>query len=1054
MRTSKDVLNRLAHDPSLSSMASAVQVGYIDRFTGMLESPAQSFLQHMCDVPQHRIMYFRHAGSVFWHRDTRLDTIFGSSDASRAFSADAQLTRSKDVAQAMENTRKREQDRNNRVDMGRLISASVHEFSDQLRQWIASPSSDGNQKTDDCKPAEKTVTMKVATLNVLNDAFVLDEVSHHEREELVKIRTERWNSITDHIKSTEADAMVLTEVTRAFAQHLLSDSDIRQRFAASDSPASDFWSLPPEKSPFSTGQLILIRLEHSVRSMHVTRTSQAKSFVYANVHHRTGLKVLLCAVHLTAGRATCNDEACVYVEKRKDQLAHVLATMRKLGDRSSEATVNVIAGDFNIAAEEEILSIKDQGYKEAEGVDLHSSFDPTTNYLAKLSSLTNQPKRLDRVYARGSAETTAVVKDLSLFLTDKLIPFDCKESHVQRVHASDHYGVLCTLHLESVDTKKARIEGEVGYMSMDMLNKHRQKVEIRREWSKLSALAFVPEEEVGNIIDRDLRSNYDPMVSRWPPHINVIYPFVHPSVLQVVKKSIQNALVLHEASSYSEAEMKLGFCKKVGCFKHRFTSSVFLQPGFELTDFLKKKREVMYRACERVIKSQDNSDQFEFNPHLTVGKFKNTENVCSAQDTINNQLDSIFDAFQKYKMTSLNVLQRIGGKMVTVDGIQFFPRNYQSIYERSLHFVTALLETVFDSDQIEVIVVGSASILEHNTATDIDIVLNMKGQNHDLSVNTLAEKIQEVINSEEIIIRPVNANNCNIVHIDICNKRNDYLPIDIMWDVRHDDSTSAGEDAIEGMHIFRKIGEGDKNFSELLKNVKQWGEKMNLCGSPFGLFRGIAWSVMSACVLSDIDVDEPEELLSKFCEYFAEFDWNMYEVSVNGKQTKKISSPEAVIRLPSNENCSGSISPSALCSFKRLCSIYESAENLDSMFQEEWNTHYKRRLGIFIELEGHDEKTKQEVIGWVKSKFQWLQCIYFSEQCHLSIRSTSRFQCLKEGTLKLQCGIDEKLSSTDSLREVEKIVLKAETKFRDDFLRWDCKPSRSSVGIHLECVEL
>lgn len=84
LRSAQDVLDRLRHDSSFN--LSEYHVGYLERFEGIKEMPARSWISESTDeewIPQHRIRYIKHVNSsgakeIVWDRDTRMDRIFGS----------------------------------------------------------------------------------------------------------------------------------------------------------------------------------------------------------------------------------------------------------------------------------------------------------------------------------------------------------------------------------------------------------------------------------------------------------------------------------------------------------------------------------------------------------------------------------------------------------------------------------------------------------------------------------------------------------------------------------------------------------------------------------------------------------------------------------------------------------------------------------------------------------------------------------------------------------------------------------------------------------------
>ena len=86
MRPSWDIINRIQHDPSISS--DDIMIGYVD-FGDVVEKKFSAFSHwgklemaslHDLSIPQHRIKYFKHepTGTVLWDKDHRVDFIIGS----------------------------------------------------------------------------------------------------------------------------------------------------------------------------------------------------------------------------------------------------------------------------------------------------------------------------------------------------------------------------------------------------------------------------------------------------------------------------------------------------------------------------------------------------------------------------------------------------------------------------------------------------------------------------------------------------------------------------------------------------------------------------------------------------------------------------------------------------------------------------------------------------------------------------------------------------------------------------------------------------------------
>ncbi|XP_027210834.2 leukocyte receptor cluster member 9 [Penaeus vannamei] len=84
MKTAGDVRHRIQWDENLHE--EYFTVGYMDRFSGVVEKPFTSFhWEHLAlvdddqlAIPQHRIQYFKYKGTKVWDKNERLDHVFGS----------------------------------------------------------------------------------------------------------------------------------------------------------------------------------------------------------------------------------------------------------------------------------------------------------------------------------------------------------------------------------------------------------------------------------------------------------------------------------------------------------------------------------------------------------------------------------------------------------------------------------------------------------------------------------------------------------------------------------------------------------------------------------------------------------------------------------------------------------------------------------------------------------------------------------------------------------------------------------------------------------------
>ncbi len=86
-----------------------------------------------------------------------------------------------------------------------------------------------------------------------------------------------------------------------------------------------------------------------------------------------------------------------------------------------------------------------------------------------------------------------------------------------------------------------------------------------------TALCIIPDPSICGHIDR-LRELYDKAYGKWPPHINLIYPFVHPDNLSQAQKCIQETLDNDQTQSKPLAAR----FDQAGHFEQRNNNTIFL----------------------------------------------------------------------------------------------------------------------------------------------------------------------------------------------------------------------------------------------------------------------------------------------------------------------------------------------------------------------------------------------------------------------------------------------------------------------------------------------
>lgn len=134
----------------------------------------------------------------------------------------------------------------------------------------------------------------------------------------------------------------------------------------------------------------------------------------------------------------------------------------------------------------------------------------------------------------------------------------------------------------------------------------------KRQWdvSHDTALCLIPPPSTWHLVN-GVRALYDRAYGKWPPHINLMYPFVRP---EFVDEAIENIRHI-DLSSFSPLSIHLN---KPGVFSHKKNNTIYLQPDTKSQEQLNDFAGVLHNAFNRPL-------EHEFQPHLTVAQSEDVE---------------------------------------------------------------------------------------------------------------------------------------------------------------------------------------------------------------------------------------------------------------------------------------------------------------------------------------------------------------------------------------------------------------------------------------------
>lgn len=133
-----------------------------------------------------------------------------------------------------------------------------------------------------------------------------------------------------------------------------------------------------------------------------------------------------------------------------------------------------------------------------------------------------------------------------------------------------------------------------------------------------TALCLIPPREQWPLIER-LRLDNDKAYSKWPPHINLIYPFVKSSDSEDLQRACRAVVSSLEACNPSHFPAVLPIClDSTGVFSHRNGSTVYLCDD----DENRLSRLVALR--DLILKAVGQTRPGSFNMHMTMAQCEDT----------------------------------------------------------------------------------------------------------------------------------------------------------------------------------------------------------------------------------------------------------------------------------------------------------------------------------------------------------------------------------------------------------------------------------------------
>ncbi|CAF4749687.1 unnamed protein product, partial [Rotaria sp. Silwood1] len=461
----------------------------------------------------------------------------------------------------------------------------LYRFDQSFQQWIECPHI--SLTSDDSKILSTNETYLPERCHFVTWNILLD----HYQSTLI-YNSQRYRSILDTLKSLLPDIICLQEVTMNFLNLLLNEIWLQE---------NNYYIIMMKNvinsdQDKSYGQLMMMKnfrpRSFSICPLEISDDGNktiTKELIIARFDLNTRITIDLVNLHLH------NDRSHNANEKRCQALENLFKKMK---------TNNyMLIGDFNFGdydlKEQNILSTYENEvhdlWKDIYHLDQNPgfTFDPSTNLFARITSDSQINRRLDRYLLHTLDNLSYSIEHLSM-IGIETIPIDSLDiDNNQRINQSDHYALQLIISFRT------------------------------RSISHRSALVILPTINQWSIID-SYREQYDPSFNRWPPHINLLWPFFDITDCQDDQENILLPLRLL-LSQYSSFSVEIN---EIDSFIENHIS--FMKLNEQSTKYVKQLHEQLKKLFPQCSKN----NRYSYNPSMIIAQFDNQEKRNEAKSSL------------------------------------------------------------------------------------------------------------------------------------------------------------------------------------------------------------------------------------------------------------------------------------------------------------------------------------------------------------------------------------------------------------------------------------
>ncbi|CAM4891747.1 unnamed protein product [Rotaria socialis] len=775
------------------------------------------------------------------------------------------------------------------------LAQGLYRFDPSLQQWVECPHI--SLASDDTKiPSTKETCLPerchFLSWNILSDNYQTESVH----------TCQRHHTLLYTLKTLLPDVICLQDVTVSFLNLLLNELWLQE---------NNYYivimkSVINSEQNKSCGQMILTKnfrpRSLTMCPLHVSGDAETtKEIIMARFGLSPKITIDLANLHLFS-------DHCDNVEEKRCQTLENIFNKMKTNNYMLIGDFNF--GDYNLKEQDILEKYQDEVHdlwKDIYHIDQNPgyTFDPSSNLCARITSTSQIKLRSDRYLMRTLDTLSYSIEHLAIIGTETIPinPFD--DDDFQRIHQSDHYALQLVMNFRT------------------------------RSISHRSAVAILPTLNTWPLID-PYRQQYDPSFDRWPPHINLLWPFFDLTDCEEDQENIllQLRRLLCQYESFSAG------IDQIDSFVENKT--IYMKLNQQSENHVKKLHAQLIKLFPQLSGNHKN----RYNPSMTIGYFDTDEKFKQAKSSLilnesfqfpvhyvyilQRSLDNDTEPFHiAYQLPLGSVLPPINSKQLhSVDEKlqQFFQtmnlyeseQSYQRKQEK-FEKLSSCFEQIFNNDtlhcfthsflpygsfrigingqDVDTVFILNEIKCDNNQATSFDEALRELKHDptglNDHIVDLLETQINGTMKNEILHYRKIQA-----LFPIISIVFHDQTKVEIFVQIKTNKEKSAKYDLnlvsnfhepITGVHEIEYLLVHVRSppiFQYLLTFVRTWAQRVGLYGRVYGYLGGYSWAILCAYIchkflapiksLSSIEqfsIEEFFSLVQQFFSTFAHFNW-------------------------------------------------------------------------------------------------------------------------------------------------------------------------------------